>query len=150
MGKLIGYMLTWTTYGTWLQGESKGYVKGGEILGENQKLRRKNLEEMSGEKVILGERDRKIIHDAILSEGPRMKQDILALNVCSNHVHIVLRSSNEDISEVVKRFKKAAYFALRENGFVGKAWTRGYDKRFCFDEESLQARVGYVERHCNG
>ncbi len=25
MGKVIGYMVTWTTYGTWLQGEEKGF-----------------------------------------------------------------------------------------------------------------------------
>jgi len=30
--RIIGYMVTWTTYGTWLQGEKKGYVKNGKIL----------------------------------------------------------------------------------------------------------------------
>jgi hypothetical protein len=24
---MIGFMATWTTYGTWLQGDKKGYVK---------------------------------------------------------------------------------------------------------------------------
>ena len=27
--RIIGYMVTWTTYGTWVQGEKKGYVKNG-------------------------------------------------------------------------------------------------------------------------
>jgi hypothetical protein len=26
-------------------------------------------------------------------------------------------------------------------------WTVGYDKRFCFDMASAQARVSYVEKH---
>jgi hypothetical protein len=30
MSKTVGYMVTWTTYGTWLQGEKKGFVKDGE------------------------------------------------------------------------------------------------------------------------
>jgi len=27
MARMIGYMLTWTTYGTWLQRDKRGYVK---------------------------------------------------------------------------------------------------------------------------
>jgi len=29
VSKIIGCMLTWTTYGTWLQEDEKGYVKDG-------------------------------------------------------------------------------------------------------------------------
>ena len=39
MGKIIGYMVTWTTYGTRLQGDKRGYVKGGEILQGNENIR---------------------------------------------------------------------------------------------------------------
>ena len=31
MAKTLGYMITWTTYGTWLQGDERGYVKDGNI-----------------------------------------------------------------------------------------------------------------------
>ena len=27
MSDMVGYMLTWTTYGTWLQGDERGWVK---------------------------------------------------------------------------------------------------------------------------
>ena len=37
--KLIGYMITWTTYGSWLQGDKRGYVKNGQIFGPNEKLK---------------------------------------------------------------------------------------------------------------
>ena len=30
MARMIGYILTWTTYDTWLQGNKRGYVKDGE------------------------------------------------------------------------------------------------------------------------
>jgi hypothetical protein len=29
MSKIIGYMVTWTTYGSWLPGDERGYVKDG-------------------------------------------------------------------------------------------------------------------------
>ena len=36
-------MLTWTTYGTWLQGELKGFVKNGKAQCENDALRKSNI-----------------------------------------------------------------------------------------------------------
>ena len=47
MGLLIGYMLTWTTYGSWLQGDKRGYVKNGEILGSNPELYKSNQDNMT-------------------------------------------------------------------------------------------------------
>ena len=32
-------------------------------------------------------------------------------------------------------------------GIEGKVWTRGYDVRFCFDEEALKQKIDYVQRH---
>lgn len=37
MVRMIAYMLTWTTYGTWLQGDKRRYVKDGETA-RNQKI----------------------------------------------------------------------------------------------------------------
>jgi len=38
MAKTVGYMVTWTTYGTWLQGDRRGYVRDGQVLGEDKTL----------------------------------------------------------------------------------------------------------------
>ncbi len=54
MGKTLGYMITWTTYGTWLQGDKRGYVKEGEISGENKRLREANLAAQRSKEVKLG------------------------------------------------------------------------------------------------
>ena len=43
MAKTLGYMVTWTTYGTWLQGDERGYVKNGKILSENPALKKVNI-----------------------------------------------------------------------------------------------------------
>jgi len=54
------------------------------------------------------------------------------------------------LSNLFQRQKNAAAFdrvALQAKGFVGRVWTRGYDKRYCFDEESLKDRMDYVGRH---
>ncbi len=31
---MIGYMLTWTTYGSWLQGDERGWRKDGVAMAE--------------------------------------------------------------------------------------------------------------------
>jgi len=73
MEKIIGYMVTFTTYGTWLQGDKRGYVKDGKVL-------------------------------------------------CKNDV-------------------------LRAGGFNGRVWTKGFDKRFCFNRSDLTSRIKYVKNH---
>ena len=60
---------------------------------------------------------------------------------------VVIAEGGQRIERVVSRLKSAGYYALREGGFRGRVWTRGYDKRFCFDEESLRTRVDYVKGH---
>jgi len=49
------------------------------------------------------------------------------------------------IEKVVAYYKTAGRLALKGMGCTGKVWTRGYDKRFCFDRASLRRRIEYVQ-----
>ena len=147
MGKMVGYMVTWTAYGTWLQGDKRGYVMKGEVRKENQKLREMNDTNLLGKTVKLTKAERKIIEEAIVKEAAKWGQQIHAISASSKHVHIVLGYNGRDIGRSVRRYKNAAYFTLRRNGHVGRLWTKGYDKRYCFEEKSLRARIAYVEKH---
>jgi len=51
------------------------------------------------------------------------------------------------IPKIAAIYKAAGRMALKEYGFQGKLWTKGYDKRFCFDAETLERRIKYVEKH---
>lgn len=51
MARTLGYMITFTTYGIWLQGDERGFVKGGKIYAVNQSLadsNKQNLIQKSG------------------------------------------------------------------------------------------------------
>ena len=87
------------------------------------------------------------MRDAILEASKRFKQRILAIAAYSSHVHIVCEYVDVPVSIVVGYYKNAGRIALRENGLDGRIWTRGYNKRFCFDEKSLTKRIEYVEGH---
>ncbi len=67
--------------------------------------------------------------------------------VCSNHVHVVADNIDEAVGEVAGHYKRAGTMTLRRKGFVGRVWTKGYDKRFCFDKKALEERIRYVQRH---
>ena len=140
-------MLTWTTYGTWLQGEKKGFVKDGELMGENVRLKEDCENKLKSRRVRLRGREKKIVREAILEAAKRFEQKICAIEVCSNHVHIVCEYVDVPIGVLVGYYKNAGRTALQKCGHEGNLWTKGYYKRYCFDEKSLKNRIDYVERH---
>lgn len=147
MGKMVGYMVTWTTYGTWLQGDKRGYVRDGKILLSDTGLEESNKELQKSGLVRLTPNQKRVIEEAVLKEAERVGQEILALAVCSNHVHLVAGSGNESIENTVSRYKNVATSALKKTGLTKRIWTRGFDKRFCFSVEQLEQKIKYVHRH---
>ena len=146
---MIGFMATWTTYGTWLQGDRRGYVKDGVTLGANAQLEKSNEESLKHDKIMIPKSLRKMVENAIIKEAEQIGQKVYAIAVCSNHVHIVVESTDEKCGYSVGRFKRAATITLREYGFVDKVWTKGYDKRYCYNQNDLETRIKYVQRHKN-
>lgn len=147
MRRTIGYMITFTTYGTWLQGDERGWVKEGIIYEENEGLRSVNESNLKGEAVRLGKREKEIVREAICRKAEAQREEILAISVWSNHVHIVQKYNGRPIEKAVRIYKNTATAALRRAGVEGRLWTSGFDRRFCFSEKELRARVDYVNRH---
>ncbi len=147
MGKLIGYMVTWTTYGSWLQGDKRGYVKNGKILEPSAELEKRNRNSLKYEPVKLNALQKQIVGNAIRNKAEELGQKILALVVYSNHVHLVTRKTLISVEKSVSYYKNAARVALRNKGFKKRLWSRGYDKRLFFNEEKLKKRIEYVLRH---
>jgi len=56
MGKTLGYMVTFTTYGSWLQGDKRGFMKDGEVSEASKGLEQANKKRQSSEKVTLKRR----------------------------------------------------------------------------------------------
>ncbi len=143
-------MVTWTTYGTWLQGDKRGYVKDGNIIAGNEGLHKANVTRLENPPTKLNAEHRKIVRRAILRKGEEIGQRIYAVAVCSNHVHIVVERTGDSIERVISYYKNAARLELRASGFVGRIWTKGFDKRFCLDEAELKGKIRYVENHADG
>jgi len=147
--KLIAYMITWTTYGTWLQGDERKYVKNGKILPANDKLKAVNQKQQKFQTVKLNTKQKQIAKQAILEEAKRINQKVFALAVCSNHIHLLTEVSAESIEQTVHRYKYSATAALRKSGLQNKIWTKGFDKRFCYSKKELEQKIKYVQKHKN-
>ena len=147
MSKMLGYMVTWTTYGSWLQGDQRGYVKHGKITPGNPKILQACRRLQKSPSVKLDSEAKAIVRQAILNEAKRIGHTIEALVVCTNHVHLVAYPCQESIELIVSRYKNVAMFALRKHGQVGRTWARSFDKRFCFSQDDLNRRIEYVNKH---
>ena len=146
--KIIGYIITWTTYGSWLQGDKRGYVKNGTVLEGNKKLHSANQRQQKTLSVKLDSHQKRTVENAILKEAERVGQNVFAIAVCTNHVHLVAQAGCEPIGQFVRRYKVAATSVLRKE-FPDRIWTKGYDKRFCFSQEDLTKKIQYVNHHKN-
>ena len=142
-------MVTWTTYGTWLQGDERGYVKNGQILPADDNLKSVNEKQQKFETFKLNSNHKQIVKDAILAGAKIVNQEIIALAVCSNHIHLLVKASAESIEKVVHRYKCSATFALRRDGVQGEIWSEGFNKRFCYTDEEIEQKIKYIQRHNN-
>jgi REP element-mobilizing transposase RayT len=145
----LGFMITWTTYGTWLQGDERGYVKNGQTLPGDEGFKQANKALQTQNTVRLSKAQQQIVQAAIMTQAQLQGHHIYALAVQSNHIHVVVKYAPEPISRIVAHYKNAARLALKATGHSGKVWTKGYDKRFCFDKEALEQRIKYVDGHTN-
>ena len=140
-------MLTWTTYGTWLQGHNKGYVKEGKILKSSEALEKDNLSRLKCPPVRLNRRQKIIVETAIKKKALELNQKISAIVVYSNHVHVVVVKDSLSIEKTVSYYKNAARVALRNAGFNTRLWSRGFDKQFCYNQKELEQKIAYIKRH---
>jgi len=144
---MIGYMLTWTAYGSWLQGDKRGWVQDGTICSANPRLQRTNAERLKGLPVTLTKAQQEKVYNAILKHACEKEHEIIAMAVANNHVHLLIKEYDEGPGRLVARYKNAAKKELGEE-FAGKSvWTKGFDKRFCTNMEQLSNMIEYIERH---
>jgi len=139
--------LTWTTYGSWLPGDERGYVADARTLPGDEKILERNRKRRKSQAVILYPQEREIVEQTIRTQAEELGHKLEAVIVCCNHVHLLARRHAQSIEEVVGRYKSLTTRALWQQGRKGRVWSIGYDKRFCFTEEDLATKAKYIQNH---
>jgi REP element-mobilizing transposase RayT len=149
----LGWLLTWTTYGTWLQGDARGsYDRKGRRPGTKfiapdirfEALRRSQLKHPE---VLIDPPMRRVIRLAIEAECAFQKWTLLALNVRTNHVHAVLPAIVQP-ARMLQAIKSAATQDVRKQGLLDQTqpiWTSGGSKTWLLDEQERANAIDYVK-----
>jgi hypothetical protein len=65
------------------------------------------------------------------------------VSIESWHAHWLVDHAFDAVEVMVGRLKTR----MRQAVARGRLWTAGYDARYCFDEEAVEARHDYIRRH---
>ncbi len=143
----IGFLLTWVTYGTWLPGDSRGWVEyrhGWQL--PDPMLETEATARMTEDACRLSEEQRGAVEKQISQTCRHRGWHLHAVNCRSNHVHIVVSAGDKrpkkirtDLKAWATRCLKRQFDTERENW-----WAERGSIRFLYDEDSLQAAVVYV------
>jgi len=138
--------ITWTTYGTWLPGDPRGWIieNDASIQSEEPALVNVVMQSMKEPLLTLSNSQREICDATIRAHCERRTWSILALNVRTNHVHIVVEA---DVSgwEVMKQLKSWCTRKLKEADEPRSRWwpRRGY-VRYLEDVEAAENAIRYT------
>ena len=144
----IALFLTWSTYGTWLPGDSRGWVDYGR--GWRLPVPWRQLEtaaRMTEDACRLTSEMRAAVEQQLEETCGIRSWQLFAKNCRYNHVHIVVAAPNTDPKRVRTTLKAWASRCLRD-GFDRSRenwWTERGSIRRIFDEASLEAAIIYVK-----
>lgn len=147
MLEFVAYFITWTTYGTWLPGDARGWRKRHAGEQTSQPLLEKWCRgRMTGETVLLSQHQRCQVANACHSHAKVRGWVLHAINARSNHVHLVVSANNAP--EIVRdEFKANATRVLRQDASAlvyQRVWTRGGNCEVINGENDLEQVVQYV------
>ena len=149
----IAYLITFRCYGTWLHGDKRGSVNkfnnkySSSFLKTNKIWETENRKKLNGEAVTLNAEQRKIVEEKIREVCEFRNWVLHALNVRTNHVHIVASIKNHSVSSALNAFKAYSTKKMREENcwsFSHSPWSAKGSNRYLWNEKSLEIAIEYV------
>jgi REP element-mobilizing transposase RayT len=148
-----GYFITFCTYGSRLHGDERGSVDrrnngwDTETLTPNQMREAFEKSEMDGSGRLLKGPQRVLVADTILEVCQHKSCPLFAVNVRTNHVHVVVNSSGPELT--MNAFKAWSTRRLREAGLLEsreRLWSRhGSTPYLWFDRDVSSASLYALE-----
>lgn len=158
----IAYLLTWTTYGTWLRGDKRGYV--GRTLDGYDSVRPANNEygvpydaddgrtynrdvnALKSRLMHLTAEQASCVAEALCEAARGAGYDLARAAVMRDHVHVLVGAHPDGKSEVMRKLKSVSAVRLtqRFGRPGGRWWTRSGSEREKWDEGVVAAAEAYV------
>ncbi len=149
----LGYLITFRCYGTWLHGDERGSIDRfhkrykSPYLPRSDRRHERNQRELKSEPCVLDAELRQIV-DTAVREVCDVRQWVLhALNVRTNHVHLVVSIGNTKPGRALNTFKAYATRLMRRNGNwreTHSPWSDKGSQRYLWNKRSLALAIDYV------
>jgi len=148
----VGYFVTFRCYGTWLPGDVRGWIDrqhnryGEAFLPPHRALEAQIRDRLSAQPCVFDSREREVVTSAIERLCGSKLWILHAVNVRTNHAHVVVSGPNSP-SKAITEFKKAVTTKLRASGLrtmEEKIWSRGGSKKYLWNESDIADAVHYV------
>ncbi|CAN5212497.1 transposase [soil metagenome] len=153
----LAYHLTWTAYGTWLHGDSRGWIETGApcIMRPDEARHLNSLHSLTEAIVEFDGDQRQLIEQTIECHCHVRKWKLHACNARSNHVHVVVTADNVKPETVIDQFKLWCSTKLSDaaglpsGGRAKKAGRRKWftehgSTKWINDEDYLHRAIEYV------
>ena len=148
----LAYFITFRCHGTWLPGDERGWTDR-PVQARDLSLRSGHpgllsmaQTAMAQEPFVLDARHREMVEGAIRDVCVHRGWTLHALNVRTNHVHVVV-SARLTPEQVMTSLKAWSTRRLREAGLVDEAvkpWSRHGSTRYLWRDDEIEAACGYV------
>ena len=143
----LAFFITWTTYGTWLPGDQRGWKRRGDadIQPPNPIYEASAQGKMKEPAFLLSIADRKVVADTIGKHCEVRRWYLHAVNARSNHVHVVVTAPEYAPDTVSDQFKAwctkklKPYYPNRD-----RFWTERSSCRWINHEDDLNSAIVYV------
>ena len=144
----VGFFITWTVYGTFLQGDARWWKKrnAGEQLPQPL-LEQWHRNRLNHDVILLNEDLRKVVESEIEDHCERRDWKLWAVNARTNHVHVVVTASGVKPEKVRDQLKANSTRGIRQidSRFTERpVWTTKGDVQFVKTEDDLERVVLYV------
>src|SRR5262245_21672283 len=151
MPEPLAYFLTWSTYGTWLPGDERGWTEYRHGWKLPDPIRKLEAEAKMTEDACLLDREQRNRVENQIAETCRFRGWTLhAVNCRSNHFHVVVAADTtpnkvrNDLKAWCTRRLRELDAARGRNDVCENWWAERGSKRYLNDEASLEAAIFYV------
>ena len=148
----IAFFSTWTTYGTWLPGDPRGWYEPRRGLKLADRLKELTAHLRAAQSPLTLNHGQRLLVEATIEDHCRIRKWILhAVSCRSNHVHALVTAIGRDIEVPREQFKswctrklKELERSMRVNKVRDDWWTeRGWDE-YIDDENELSDVNSYI------
>jgi REP element-mobilizing transposase RayT len=157
------WLLTWTTYGTWLPGDDRGFVSnvddghgqakrwnqvGSETSAKQRGLQLHARSNMSGDVIYLNSEFAQPLLEQFQETAKHRGWKLLAVAIMANHIHLLVTVDDDpEPYDILGDFK--SYGSRKLNRLVGKPksgtwWTENGSTRKKSTIEAIEASVQYI------